>query len=99
MSLTCVEKVIVNRVRADIARTCCEALTKDELNEIVEYTIQKIYKYPKEYGKTVQNYFALLLPDEVKSYVIAREVNTIFEEVLCKFDIACVEATYLGASS
>ena len=50
-------------------------LTNDELLEIAEYTIQKIEHYPKEYGKTVENYFDLLFPDEVKSFLMGREIN------------------------
>ena len=44
-------------------------LTSEELAEVTKYTIQKIRNYPKEYGHTVENYFNLLFPDELKSYV------------------------------
>jgi len=51
------------------------ALTLHELIEITLYTIQKINNYPKSLGKTVENYFHLLFPDEIKSYLIRRTVN------------------------
>ena len=50
-------------------------LTDEELLEIARYTIQKILSYPQEYGKTVENYFDLLFPDEVKSYLMRRDIN------------------------
>jgi hypothetical protein len=50
-------------------------LTLSELEEIAGYTIQKILNYPKHYEKTVDNYFDLLFPDEVKDYIIRREIN------------------------
>jgi hypothetical protein len=50
-------------------------LTPTELDEIAAYTIQKIHNYPKSCGKTVENYFDLLFPDEVKSYLFRRAVN------------------------
>lgn len=50
-------------------------LTSEELQEIAQYTIQKINNYPKEYGKTVENYFDLLYPDEVNSYLTRRDIN------------------------
>jgi len=49
--------------------TLVSALSEDELVEISQYTIQKINAYPKHLGKTVENYFPLLYPDEVKSYL------------------------------
>jgi len=52
-----------------------EELTNEELQEIAEYTIQKILSYPKRLGKTVENYFDLLYPDEIKSYLMSRAVN------------------------
>jgi len=50
-------------------------LTILELAEIALYTVQKINNYPKSLGKTVENYFNLLFPDEVKAYVIGRAIN------------------------
>ena len=46
-----------------------------ELIEIALYTVQKINSYPKSLGKTVDNYFHLLFPDELKSYLFMREIN------------------------
>ena len=57
-------------------------LSNDELYEIVVYTIQKIERYPKSFGKTVENYFDLLFPDEVKNYLIGREINRRCDEIL-----------------
>ena len=51
-------------------------LTLQELEEIADYTIQKIISYPKHFGKTVENYFDLLFPDEVKSYLVCRAINS-----------------------
>ena len=50
-------------------------LTPAEVEEIIDYTIQKINKYPAEYGHTVENYFDLLFPDEVANYQIRRAIN------------------------
>lgn len=50
-------------------------LTEAELLEIARYTVQKIQNYPQEYGKTVENYFSLLFPDEVNNYIMRREIN------------------------
>jgi hypothetical protein len=50
-------------------------LTLPELEEIALYTIQKINSYPKHFGKTVENYFDLLFPCEVKSYLFRRDIN------------------------
>ena len=55
--------------------TAQETLTLQALEEIVEYTIQKINNYPKSFGKTVENYFDLLFPDEVKNYLMRRAIN------------------------
>jgi len=46
-----------------------------ELAEIALYTVQKINNYPKSFGKTVENYFHLLYPDEIKSYLMQRPIN------------------------
>jgi hypothetical protein len=56
-------------------------LTEKELKGIADYTIQKIEHYPAEYGKTVENYFDLLFPDEVKNYLIRREINQRSREI------------------
>ena len=50
-------------------------LTNEEISKIVEYTIRKIENYPKRLGKTVENYFDVLFPDEVKNYIVGREIN------------------------
>jgi len=50
-------------------------LTPSELEEIALYTIQKINNYPKSFGKTVENYFNLLYPDEIKGYLMMRAIN------------------------
>jgi len=55
--------------------TAQETLTLQALEEIAEYTIQKINNYPKSFGKTVENYFDLLFPDEVKNYLMRRAIN------------------------
>jgi len=51
------------------------SLTPQELEDIADYTIQKINNYPKSFGKTVDNYFDLLFPDEIKSYLAHRAIN------------------------
>ena len=50
-------------------------LTTDELTEITEYTMMKINSYPKRFGKTVENYFVLLFPDEINNYIFRKEMN------------------------
>jgi len=50
-------------------------LTEQELDEIAQYTVQKINNYPKSFGKTVENYFDLLFRDEVKNYLIMQAIN------------------------
>jgi len=50
-------------------------LTILEFAEIVLYTVQKINNYPRSFGKTVENYFHLLFPDEVKAYQFGRTIN------------------------
>ena len=52
-------------------------LTTSELIEIAVYTVQKINNYPKSSGKTVDNYFHLLFPDEIKAYLIRRGINAV----------------------
>ena len=53
-----------------------DGLTQQELEEIALYTIQKINNYPKSFGKTVDNYFDLLYPDEIKGYLMRRAINS-----------------------
>jgi len=53
-----------------------DTLSLLEMAEIAIYTVQKINNYPKSFGKTVENYFHLLFPDEIKAYLIRREVNS-----------------------
>ena len=50
-------------------------LTPEVIEEIALYTIQKINNYPKSLGKTVENYFDLLFPDEVKNHLIQQDIN------------------------
>jgi len=50
-------------------------LTPEERAEIAGYTIQKIEAYPKDWGKTVENYFDVLYPNEVRDYVMRRDIN------------------------
>lgn len=57
------------------ANSNANKLTILELAEIALYTVQKINNYPKSFGKTVENYFHLLFPDEVKAYLIGRTIN------------------------
>jgi len=58
--------------------TCADnILTTLELIEIAMHTVQKITNYPKSFGKTVDNYFHLLFPDEIKAYLIRRDINAI----------------------
>jgi len=53
-----------------------DTLSLLEMAEIAIYTVQKINNYPKSFGKTVENYFHLLFPDEIKAYLIRREINS-----------------------
>ena len=50
-------------------------LTDKEIDEIRAYTVLKIESYPKHYGNTVENYYHLLFPDEVKDYIFRRHLN------------------------
>ena len=52
-----------------------QTLTSEELTEIADYTIVKINSYPKSFGKTVENYFDALFPDELRAYIFRREIN------------------------
>ena len=50
-------------------------LTPEEVEKIAKYTIEKIESYPKEWGKTVENYFDILFPDEVTDYQLRRAIH------------------------
>jgi hypothetical protein len=50
-------------------------ITPSELVEIALYTVQKINSYPQAFGKTVENYFHLLFPDEMKAFMMRKAVN------------------------
>jgi hypothetical protein len=50
-------------------------ITIAELEEIAEYTALKIARYPKEYGKTLDNSFDVLFPNEIRDYIMRREIN------------------------
>jgi len=50
-------------------------LSLPELIEIAIYTVQKINNYPKRLGKTVEDYFHLLYPDEIKAYLMRQAIN------------------------
>jgi len=60
------------------------AITLNEFIEIALYTVQKINNYPKSFGKTIENYFHLLFPDEIKAYLIRQATNRMSFK---KFDI------------
>ena len=61
-------------------------LTILELIEIALYTVQKINNYPKSFGKTVDNYFHLLFPDEIKAYLIGRTINHMYtKQIRCGY--------------
>jgi len=51
------------------------ALSPDILTETAQYTIQKINAYPKRFGKTVENYFDLLYPNEIKNCIQCTLIN------------------------
>ena len=61
-----------------------EQLTADEVILIQEATVRKIESYPKSYGKTANNYYDLLFPDMVKSYLSGREINSRSAELLAE---------------
>jgi len=52
-----------------------DELTDDEVFDLVLTTVRKIANYPKEYGKTLENYFDVLFPNEVSDYLTRREIN------------------------
>jgi hypothetical protein len=52
-----------------------DVITLEELKEIADYTVQKINNYPARLGKTVENYFDVLYPNEVEDYIRRREMN------------------------
>lgn len=85
-------KIYANPSIPDIAE-----LTLPELEEIALYTIQKINNYPKSFGKTVDNYFSLLFPDEVKGYLIRRAINQkLFDEINAYAGFSGEESTLNG---
>jgi hypothetical protein len=51
------------------------SITVDEQLEIARYTIQKINAYPKDCGKTVENYFEVLYQNEIRDYIMRRNIN------------------------
>jgi hypothetical protein len=51
-------------------------LSLPELIEIAIYTVQKINNYPKRLGKTVEDYFHLLYPDEIKAHLMRQAINS-----------------------
>ena len=75
MTATCIVQQGTARFPAKTKLDIDVELTPQELEEIALYTIQKINKYPKSLGKTVDNYFDLLYPSEVKSYLMRRAIN------------------------
>jgi len=75
MTATCTVQQGTTRLSAKTKPDIDVELTQQELDEIALYTIQKINNYPKSLGKTVDNYFNLLYPDEVKSYLMMRAIN------------------------
>ena len=75
MTATCTVQQGTARLPAKTKPDIDVDLTPQELEEIALYTIQKINNYPKSLGKTVDNYFDLLYPDEIKSYLMMRAIN------------------------
>ena len=69
-----------------------EILSLTELIDIALYTVQKINSYPASLGKTVDNYFDLLFPDEIKAYLIKRSINT---KTLSNLGFRCVKSKSL----
>lgn len=63
------------------------ALTIEEIVAIMDYTEQKILSYPKGLGKTLDNYFDILFPDEVKNFLHRRETNKRSLEILKRREI------------
>jgi len=53
----------------------------------MDYTEQKILSYPKGLGKTLDNYFDILFPDEVKNFLHRRETNKRSLEILKRREI------------
>jgi len=53
-----------------------KTLTAVELQSIAERTAELIKAYPEQYGLTVDNYFDLRFPDDVKTYILSREINS-----------------------
>jgi len=63
-------------------------LSLQTLIDIAIYTAQKINNYPKSFGITVENYFHLLFPDEIKSHLMRQSING---ETPCNADSVEIE--------
>lgn len=78
MSINCIVQQTTNHLpKTNVSPSIISSveLTPSEIDEIALYTVQKINNYPKSFGKTVENYFDLLFPDEVKNYQTRRAIN------------------------
>jgi hypothetical protein len=75
MTITCSTCPALKSTTSPNADASTDSLTLLEMAEIALYTVQKINNYPKSLGKTVENYFHLLYPDEIKSYLMRRMIN------------------------
>ncbi|MCL2188270.1 MAG: non-structural maintenance of chromosomes element 4 [Defluviitaleaceae bacterium] len=84
MKSTCPTEQAVFRSLAEYYNHNPHGLTLYELVEIAIYTVRKINKYPESYGKTVENYFHLLFPDEIKSYLAGQAINSRTLEMLTR---------------
>jgi len=78
----CEERELILATRVAVETCLCDVLLTEELDAIEAYTIQKINNYPSTFGKTVINYFDVLFPDEIKNYLVRREINTVAENGL-----------------
>jgi len=52
-----------------------DLLTGEVIQIIAKRTVDKINSYPKRYGRTVDNYFDLLFPDEVNAYFAGKRIS------------------------
>ena len=77
-----------------------EDMPPEDIEEVARYTIQKINTYPKEYGHTVESYFHLLFPDEIKNHIQRVLINmrfmSQFETRLSLPSIVANEEAYSG---
>lgn len=55
-----------------------DALTYDEFVGVARHTVQKIRAYPA-YCKKDMSYFLILFPNELKDYLMRREINRLGE--------------------